>query len=380
MPYDVRVLPGIGEADQASWDHMVGDDNLFNTHAWLHALDAVGGASPVVLAEQDGRPVGGLPCWRLGAFRSSFFSAADLFGPMPGPWEEEFLWLGPRRALVNEIVVAADHPEQLAIAAGLLRGARDLAVGDGLAGTVMPYLSTASARLLLDACPSAVALLHDADANLTVPPGGMTEVLAVARSKDRKTMRKEIQAFEAQGYAVTWEPLGPIMDVVAELVARTQQKYGNPTDANAMRQVFVGQENCGLLDRAVVSVCRRGTKVVGAVVHYRSATELYARYLGFDYAALTGGFEYFVLAYYVPLDWAAQQGIRRYRLATAALGAKVRRGAKLSPLVAVVQPAAGPALNRAPAAAHNRRVVAQWRHEFDAYRDALTPDWNIWED
>jgi hypothetical protein len=63
----------------------------------------------------------------------------------------------------------------------------------------MPYVSGAAARELAAAHPLARALLHSAEAELEVPPGGLSEYLARISQRDRSKRRAELRSFFAVG-------------------------------------------------------------------------------------------------------------------------------------------------------------------------------------
>jgi hypothetical protein len=107
--------------------------------------------------------------------------------------------------------------------------------------------------------------------------------------------------------------------------------------------------------------CRAGgtDRLVGLALAYRWRDTLYLRSVGFDYAALRDAYEYFNLVYYEPIRWAAGNGVRKMHFGVEAYDAKVRRGAVLQPLWAVLTSTA-PQLSEVDSAAWNSKSVESW--------------------
>ncbi|QFZ19707.1 GNAT family N-acetyltransferase [Saccharothrix syringae] len=366
-----RVVPGITDVPGGAWDRLVGPDGFYTTHRWLHGLHHAFGPDRVLVAEdRDGGLLGGLPTWPGEHDGSGLF---DLPGVLPAA-TADWLWLGARRATRNELVGRA-RP----VLRALLDHALALAREEGRAGLVMPYLPTRHALLLAAAHPRAQALLHSADAVLPIPPGGLEAHLAALPRRDRGRRRWEERAARDAGVEVDWRPFTPDLEADAvRLITQNRSRHGGTADEGWMRRVFAGQRAAGLLADAHACVATRDGRPRAILVCYGRGDRLHARYFGFDYARSRPAGEYFLLWHQVPLRHAAEAGFRRCHLGVSAWRGKVRRGAVLSPLAAVVLPLDGLTRTARRAAEHNAGAVRAWRALAPGRPGAYSPEWDLW--
>lgn len=361
------------------WDALVGPDNFYQSHRWLRGVELANGASPVITAWDGNRMVGALPTWPGEGNEPGLFSLPEMFPGLGTPWPPGYLWLGTRRSVYNELMCArgAIRTEVLQ---QLLHGALAMAERDGRDGVVLPYLAADDARELAHLHPRARALLHDADANIDIPAGGLEEKLHQATRRDRAHRRAEVRASKRNGTVFTWLPLdeGAESDA-ARLVTQNRQRYGSSAGQEWMDRSFAAQEESGALGRAVGCFALRDGHPVAVTVCYAHHDRLYARYFGFDYEHEKPSGEYFALNYGALIDYAAACGFRRIRLAVSAQQLKVRRGAQLSPLAAVVLPMEGEACTEEAAAAHNHQTVNRWRELCGSRSQAAGTEWDAWE-
>ncbi|MFE5735767.1 peptidogalycan biosysnthesis protein [Streptomyces celluloflavus] len=380
---ELRIVPSLDSIGREQWDTLIGPDNFYNSHAWLRGLELAFGTGDIVTAFRDGTLLGALPTWPGEGDTPGLFCLPQLF---PGLFPEagadrsaDYLWLGARRSVFNELVCV--HGVMRGVTLGvLLRGALELADSRGATGVVMPYLPTDDARDLARAHPGARALLHDADANLNVPAGGFAEHLARTGQRDRTRRRAELRACAHSGTTVEWHPLdGENAGQAARLVTQTRARYGGSADVGWMERSFAAQLASGALRRAIGCFGVRGGRPVAVTICYAHDDRLYARYYGFDYRKAEPACEYFVLTYCAALDYAAAYGFRRYRLAVSAPEIKVRRGATLSPLAAVLLPLGTAICTPERAAAVNARTVRRWRARCPTRPWATGPEWDTWD-
>lgn len=368
-----RVVDSVTETAEGEWDRLVDSDNFFHSHAWLTGLEHLFGRGRAVVASEGGRLVGVLPTWPGEHGTPGLFSLADMFDGLPGPWRGRFMWLGAHRCVSNRL--AASGP--FAVHA-LLEHVRQTAARYRLAGAVLPYVPVPE-DWFGPAHPLARAVLHSAQADMAVPPGGLAEYLDLLNRDDRNRRRAELRKFHSAGNTVSWEPVaGRVAEDAARLIAQNRSRYGSHQGADLMRRSFAAQRRSGVLNQAVAGVCRRRGRMVAVLVCYRYRGHLYARYAGFDYAAADPALEYLVLVYCLALDFAAANGFTHYHLSTSALEIKARRGATLTPLAALVVPTAGDWLDRASVQAHNERFVACHQERFGHRPHVLGPAWAHW--
>ncbi|RMI47275.1 hypothetical protein EBO15_03570 [Actinomadura harenae] len=375
----VHTTAGVGAIAREDWDALVGPDNFYNSHRWLHALELAHGSDTVVTTTTgDGVLLGAMPTWPGEAGAPGLFCPPDLFPGLAGTWPGDWLWLGARRSVYNELLCVRGPLRDRALAA-LLHGARTVARSRGAAGVIMPYLAAADARDLARAHPRATVLLHDADATMDLPAGGFAEHLAGMPQGDRTRRRAELRAFERAGTRVEWRALtGATSRVAADLITQNRARHGGTADPRWMRRSFAAQRRCGVLDQAVGHFGIRDGRPVAVTVCYTHHDRLYARYYGFDYRNAEPACEYFVLAYCAPLDYAAVHNLHRYRLAVSAWDVKARRGATLSPLAAVVLALGHDVCSPQRAAVFNHEVARQWQGRLAGRPRALGRGWDDW--
>lgn len=374
----VTTTTSVAEVERAQWDSLVHETNFYQSYRWLLSLDIAQGATPVVVARRvhDHKLVGGMPIWHgPGSGCDDLFRLPTFFPDVPGPWCHDFLWIGSRRSVLNDIVCTRGESRRVTLAT-LMRHAYRIAAESRAAGVVAPYLPLATARELAAAQPGAHIMVHDADATIAVPPGGFEELMALASRSDRHTWRRELRAFFEDGNTVTWTAVtDDVIEIAAVLIANTRARYGNHTGPDTLRRAFAAQRASGALDQAVAALCLRNDRPIGISIFYRHGQQLYGRYTGFDYAHLTPTFQYFVLCYYEAVRWAAINNVNRLRVAVSAPEAKVKRAAKLSPLVAVVLPLNGHQLDEHAIRDHNVNCVKRWQDKFGQHGNSLTADW-----
>jgi len=355
---------------------MVTPDNFFHGYAWLLSLEKVLGRQRVITAGHGGTLLGGLPVWDTEHGRSGLFRLPDLFPGLPGPWTESFLWLGAYRSARNGLDVCLGPGRDL-ILTGLLGAAADLARDEGMAGVIMPYMPRAYAEELSAAHIDARVLMHSAEASIDVPAGGYAEILQRLDGRHRRKFRAELRRFHRAGTTIEWLPLSESLDEpIATLITMNRTKYGSHENVGWMRAVLRAQRESGVLKCAVAGICRRDSRLVGVLLGYGRGRHFYARYAGFDDTVPDPAFEYFVLIYYAAIDYAATRGFRVYHLSTSALEAKVRRGARLNPLAAVVVRVRGEPPEEKFADAHNARFLEAYRRDYGSRPCALNDEWD----
>jgi uncharacterized protein len=352
------------EFSAPSWDSLVDTESgLYSSHRWILALEMTHGPQPV-LATRQGRLTGVLPTWTVrgnGNTGALFDPHAMTRGLITVP-SDQVLWLGTRRSTAATLTCARG-PQRPQTLTALLEEARKTAADQHLRCAVWPYLSGEEAREAAACHPLAQAVLHTADTWIDVPADGTNGILAAARSKDRRTWRRERHQFNING-TVEWTGLTrDTCSRIAPLLAATRDKYGAPGGTRLMSHVLAAQRAAGLADHAMVALGRRHGEdtVRAAAVFYRhpGGSTLYGRYWGADSEAPP--YAYFELTLYAALDHAAQNGMRRLHLSVPATPAKLTRGARVTPLALVCLPTGpGTALDRDLVDRHNARTTQLW--------------------
>ncbi|WP_411140441.1 peptidogalycan biosysnthesis protein [Streptomyces sp. x-80] len=376
---ELRVIPSLGRIGPGQWDTLVGPDNFYNSHRWLRGLELAFGSADIVTAFRDGTLLGALPTWPGEGDAPGLFCLPQMFPDVAVDRSADYLWLGARRSVFNELLCVRGELRRATLDA-LLRGALRLADSHAAAGVVMPYLSADDARELALLHPRARVLLHDADANMDVPVGGFAEYQARSSQRARTRRRAELRACARSGTEIAWLPLDrQNTRHAAHLVTQNRARYGGTTDVGRMERSFAAQLASGALRRAVACFGVRNGRPVAVTICYTHYDRLYARYYGFDYQRARPACEYFVLTYCAPLDYAATCGFRRYRMAVSAPDIKVRRGAALAPLAAVLLPLDTAVCTPEHAAAVNARTARRWRGRYPTRPWATGSEWDIWD-
>jgi len=365
----VARAPTLAAVAEDEWNALVPPaGGFYSSHQWLRSLELANGAGPTLVATRAGRLVGALPTWD--GDDSGLFSLPALAGGLPGPWDDRpLLWLGGRRVTANSPLADPD------VLGSLWTRAREHAAERGMAGLVWPYLDATEARAV--APPGARVVLHAADAELMVPPGGLTDLMASARREDRRNWRRELRVFADHGGTVEWRPLtADLFASLAPLIAATRAKHGSPGGPAWVRRALDAQQRTGAADTAVVCLVQVGSRVAAAAIFYRWHDWLYGRYWGT--AGDAPPFSYYVLTHYAAVDWAAERGFDRLHLSVSNWSVKVSRGARLRPQAMVVDffrdAPTEPAVRE-----HNAAVAAIWRSRLRSRPEALHGSWSEWE-
>ncbi|MCX4683397.1 hypothetical protein OG401_03595 [Kitasatospora purpeofusca] len=374
-----RVHPDAHGIDPAAWDSLVGADNFYGSHRWVRSTHLASGGDPVVTASASGVLLGVLPTWPGAGGEDEMFSLSGILPGLAAVGGGRQLWLGTRRSVRNELVCVRG-PRRRPVLRALLGRALELAADRGEDGVVMAYLAGEDALELAAAHPRARALLHSADTYLPVPPGGAGELSARSHRHSRARRRSELRSFQRTGTVVkTVRLTEDLVPRIADLIAQNRTRHGSSGGPQAVLDALNAQRATGLLDDAVAFLGLRGPDLVAATVCYEHGDQLYARYFGYDYTTTVPTNEYFQLGYNAPLDYAAECGFRRYRTAISAWDVKVRRGARLTPLAAVVLPLRGAVCTPARQREFNIAAAGRWRELAGGHLQAMGPEWACWD-
>lgn len=374
------IVDSVLDLDAAEMEPLVPPGDIYASRPWLLHLEYITGPITVVTARGDGVLQGCVPAWRGLDTSTGLFDPVDMFQGLPGPWTEDFLWLGTPRSTHNTLACVTDA-RRPSVLARLIRSARDHAKGHGLHGVIAPYMPVTQAEELAAAHPGASVLLHAVEGNIDVPPGGMADVLAAADPKNRSHLQQEMRRFAGAGYSLDWEKLtGPLTDEIAPLIARNRRKYGSTQGPEWLHRVFEAQWRAGLTNDTAVCLGRRDGKVVATSVHYRHGPSLHFRYSGASDAEARRHYAYYATSFYGPIDYAAQHGIRHLGVSISSLEAKIRRGAVLDPLAAVVLPVSEsfPTHTHTQQNEHNHRFAAATHNRFAEHPHAFGAVWSKW--
>ncbi|OSL74978.1 hypothetical protein EAXG_01510 [Escherichia coli TA054] len=367
------LLPNIECIERDQWDSLVTDHNFFNSHGWLAALDYSLGEGEIFTLYGSAELLGGCALWG-GENQPGLFYLPDFFSGLEGPWQQPFMWAGARRSTHNEIPCIRGTRRANTLFA-IANGLAQLAKHRGYYATVIPYMPLRQALEVAQLYPHARVLMHSAEASLTVPAGGLDSQLRQLRCRPRARVRAEMAAFIRSGNTVEWCDLDErLLNQAAELIANNRKKYGSHQEADWMRRIFDGQKKSSIISTAIAAVARRDNQIVGITIFYRRGDSLHARYYGSDYQTDDNDYRYFVLSYYLSLDYAAKSGISECRFSISALAAKAQRGAKIEPLAALLLFENIPPLSTNACEYYNHLFYQRYLQQHGTH---LTSDWAL---
>jgi predicted N-acyltransferase len=180
--------------------------------------------------------------------------------------------------------------------------------------------------------------LIGADTVLPVRWSALEEYVAWLKQSRRAKVRRDRRRFASYPGEVAVERLGDCIEQAAPLLAELQQRYGLVDTADDMRR-YLARQAAELDDRSVVFAWRAEGRLLGFALFFELDGVLYARSVGFD-APYVGSGAYFSVAFYEPLRYAIERGLRELRFGGGTYEAKLLRGACPVPLWSLVVPPA----------------------------------------
>ncbi|MFC6340237.1 hypothetical protein GIR22_01730 [Pseudomonas sp. CCM 7891] len=358
--------------DRHEWDGLITDENFYNSYEWLASLEHAQGPTEALTVYGSSGLLAGCALW-AGEPEAAMFSTQALFPKMPDQWGNDFLWGGARRSTHNELVCTHGTRRQ-EVLRHVFYAAQEHASEQKLSGFLIPYMPLQKALEIVDCVPETHALLHAAEAMMPVPAGGLAEMLESWNSHDRIRSKAEIAAFKKYENKVRWLPLTSDLDEsIATLITNNRNKYGSPQDKQWIIKNLQGQRKSGVIHSAIAVFAERGNRVSAVTVFYKFGQSLHARYFGSDYTLSDNDFRYFVLTYYLSLDYAAFHGLKKCCLSTSALEAKAKRGSLIEPLATVVIYCKG-SLDQHAVRQHNALFTQDYKQRF---KSSLSADWKL---
>lgn len=368
----VHCVSTLDAVDPVQWNELSGAASVYLSHAWLSHVERVSGADCTYLLVRDagGTVLGALPTYLSGDESNSNYRP-DLI--LDGRLSGRHLLAGSCRGYDNDVLLhpsLADDEQDLVL--GLLidaaeRRATELACDDVL----FLYLTTAAAARIRRVRPASCPLLLKLDTVLPVPGEGIDDYYSTLGARRAYAVRKDMRIYDAAGYTTAVEPLSECWHEAGPLAANVENRYGKHESVEEARASLKSQAHA-LDTSGLTFTARRDGKLIAMAVHYAWRDKLYGRLVGFDYEALTDAREYFTLYYYLPLQWAYQNGVSTIHLGTGSYSAKFRRGAQPNPLWAVSLTASRAGDWRR----WNTEQATTWRDEWGLDDVGLPADWS----
>lgn len=231
---------------------------------------------------------------------------------------------------------ARDDPRALRRCLGAVRA---WASGGGLAAVALPYVESASPLAGAAAELGFSGWRLSEDSALDVPEAGFTGYLASMRSHRRQRIRAERRSLHDRGIRGRHVPAPDerLLERMAELRVLQRRKYGLTGDLTAERarlaeimDALGGRVDVFVVEQHAPSGERSAPISFSLLV--RDGATWHGLAVGSDYDDPRSRSTYFEVAYYAPLDVAADFGVQRISYGLAASRAKSLRGCAAQPV------------------------------------------------
>lgn len=362
------------------WDDLVGEDGLYQSHAWLTSIEKDNTAAPVyLLVRRNGAPVGATVLYDVHHEVSTSYDLSRLerwFGS-----GSNAMLMGPRRGYRSQLLLADTEPRQrLKVIRALLSHAREVAAQCNKQGLAMMYATTETVCALVAADMPQVAFVS-ADSVVHEAGGGLESLIERSPSKLRSKIRREVRRFAERPWTVTTESLTHCLPEVAELVSWVEAHHGHATPDALLRRLLRREERCCPGQVHVVACRDANGRLLACAVNVAWRSTLFSRAVGLDYEELQDSFGYINVMLYETLNLAAAMNLDRVNLGQAT-PLKVERGALTRPLWALYLPPESeePTVERAHAAPGsliaNPEDFSAWFDGYSSYRSVReSPVW-----
>jgi predicted N-acyltransferase len=156
------------------------------------------------------------------------------------------------------------------------------------------------------------------------------DYLESLKPKVRTTVRREIKKCKENGVTIEESELEDLTTKLSDLYANLSMKYSNKKSAKRIfDSYFFSMLNMYAKEKTKLFIAKKNGEVVGFSLSLRQGDVLDALMVGFDYSVQTKtDFAYFNLAYYAPIKWGIENGVKKiyYRLTMEKI--KLNRGCK----------------------------------------------------
>lgn len=362
------------EVPQEVWLQHEGPGALYGSVTWFQLAEAVGTRlSYLVVHNQPGGQAFGLLPVLLTPPRpgGSYDQVRRLLGPvlgrdlLPSVWYPTLIagsWNS--NLAVLPALPANEVKLQRAIWNALLSAVKRIAVERGTPCIALPFLPTDVASVLVDLVgEQGVFLLTTPNTLKEIRSTSFDNFVASCKRNMRKMIRRELRIFNEAGLEITIEPLQQVLEEMTELVLHSNSRHGGVTDREKIQELLMAQSQ--VLGDQMLSFCaRRQGRLMAAANVVVSHQGIYGRTFG-SREDRGNHMEYFALAYYAPLRYGIEHGLRWLHGGPEAYEAKLRRGFELVPLWTLFLPAAPlTSAQRTLIRHHNEAELERWRHWF----------------
>ncbi|MFG6194377.1 peptidogalycan biosysnthesis protein [Nonomuraea sp. JJY05] len=379
----------MGDVAGCVWDDVADPRDMFQSRAWLRALERSGDAALMYLiARRPGHPriLGALPLYDSLPSRGDYLywpelHFQDLLHAAGPPGGRLGLVAGSRAGFSTRLIVDRALPSstRTAVLRALREAACAVAAERGLPYTFFLFLD---ASAWTDLAPVAGdgdhhRLASVAQTELELPGEGFEDYLATLPRNTRTSVRREVGVF-AKECATETVPLREAIATIAPMIVNVRARHGMAYSVDAVTRRLSAYASA-LGDAASTAVlCRAQGRVVGTGVMCRWHDRLYVTDFGRLDDEAPDPFVYFNAAIYEPIKHAYATGLSSVVTGAGAELGKARRGSAVLPLVHLAWAAAGDRPDRridtAPAETrrkHWRELRSSHPRYFDSVWDGL---------
>jgi uncharacterized protein len=366
----VEIVDRLGDADRAAWDALAAPRSFYAGTGWLdfqRGLETPG-ATRYVCVRSSGRIVAAVAVFVVDSPSSGNYDPHRLFPDLAVPGGPTTL-VGSARGFHSAPVVASDVTSDTALDL-LLDGVERVAGEHSDKHAWWLYTRTADAAVLADRA-GVVPRLLNGECVVDLPGTGFDDYLAGLSASRRQDVRRDLRAFDAAGLRLERADLAGHVERCGPLLGATQRKHGVAVSDEEMTD-WLGGLASAVTDGERLYLCFAGDALIGFSLAYLAGGTSYLRAVGFDYERAPHVGEYFELLCYRPIRDAYAEGVSAVHLGSGAYRAKVRRGARVTPLWAV--PARADAWDAAGTKAYNRAKADELMAELPRGDDIVWTD------
>ncbi|MET7336732.1 peptidogalycan biosysnthesis protein [Nonomuraea sp. NPDC005650] len=366
----VERVPSLGDVAGRVWDDVADPLDLFQSRAWLRALEQSGDA-PVtyLIARRPGHPriLGALPLYDSLPSRGDYLYWPELhFQDLLHTAGSHRLGLlaGSCAGFSTRLILDRALPgsTRTAVLHALRDAACAVAAERGLPYTFFLFLDPSAWRELAPVIGGGDhhRLASVAQTELELPGEGFEDYLATLPRNTRTSVRREVGLF-AKECATETVPLRDAITTVAPMIVNVRSKYGMAYSVDTVTRRLSAYASALGDASATAVLCRVGGRVVGAGVMCRWRNRLYVTDFGRLDDEAPDPFVYFNAAIYEPIKHAYAMGLSRVVTGAGAELGKARRGSAVLPLMHLAWAATGERPNRQIDSAPAETRKKHWR-------------------
>ncbi|MFI6478578.1 peptidogalycan biosysnthesis protein [Nonomuraea sp. NPDC050663] len=378
----VEHLSSVDDVAGSAWDGVADPRELFQSRAWLRALERSGDA-PVtyLIARQRGDPriLAALPLHEVPPSRGDYLYWPELHfqdllshsrGGRLGLLAGSCAGFGARLILDRGLPA----PVRTAVLRALRQAADAVAAERGLPYTCFLFLGPSAWRDLapVTGAGDAVRLAGVALTELELPGKDFDDYLAALPRNTRTSVRRESAAFARECESLT-VPLSEALATVAPMIVNVRAKHGMAYGEATVRRRLAAYAAALGDESATALLCRVRGRTVGAAVLCRWHDRLHVTDFGRLDDQAPDPFVYFNAVIYEPVRHAYAAGLSSVVTGAGAELGKARRGAAIHPLLHLAWTAdADRPIDTAPA----DQRAHHWRTLRGAHPGYFHPAWD----